>query len=93
MPTSVRDQHNNPMPGMPTLEARAVSLSFDGDRMLLELADGREVSVPLAWFPRLQQATEAERTHYRLMGNGEGIHWEDLDEDLSVPLLLGLPCE
>lgn len=93
MPTSVRDQQNNPLPGMPNLEARAVSLSFADDRMLLQLADGREVSVPLAWFPRLQQATEAQRAHYRLMGTGEGIHWEDLDEDLSVPLLLGLPCE
>ena len=78
---------------VPTLEARAVALRFFADRLILRLADGREISAPLAWFPRLAGATEAQRADWRLMGNGVGIHWEEVDEDISVPVLLGLPCE
>jgi hypothetical protein len=52
------------------------------------LQDGREVSVPLEWFPRLRDATEEERNSWRLIGGGIGIHWEKLDEDLSVAGLL-----
>jgi hypothetical protein len=52
------------------------------------LVDGREIAAPLAWFPRLEKATEAQRGKWRLIGGGVGIHWEDLDEDISVPALL-----
>jgi len=54
----------------------------------IELADGREISVPLEWFPSLRDATEAQRSNWRLIGRGVGIHWEDLDEDISVAGLL-----
>ncbi|MEI6651951.1 MAG: DUF2442 domain-containing protein [Chlorobiaceae bacterium] len=54
------------------------------------MSDGRSIMVPLAWYPRLMHATESERKNWRLIGNGYGIHWEDLDEDISVEgLLLG----
>jgi hypothetical protein len=79
--------------GISSLSAAAGSVSFAGERMSVHLRDGRELSVPLAWFPRLQHAGPEERAHWRLIGDGEGIHWEDLDEDISVPRLLGLPCE
>jgi hypothetical protein len=55
------------------------------------LADGRELSVPLEWFPRLRDATPALRGAWRLIGHGEGVHWPELDEDISVGALLGLP--
>lgn len=62
------------------------------DALTLELSDGREISVPLAWYPRLKHATATERTHCRLVGGGHGIHWSDLDEDISVEdLLAGRP--
>ena len=85
-PTPVPDR-------VPTLEARAVALRFAADRLIVQLADGREISAPLAWFPRLAHATDDQRADWRFMGDGVGIHWEALDEDLSVPTLLGLPCE
>ena len=57
-----------------------------------DLADGRIVSAPLAWYPRLQHGTAEERTHWRLIGGGEGINWPDLDEDIRVAnLLAGQP--
>jgi hypothetical protein len=62
---------------------------FDADMMHVRLVDGREVSVPLEWFPSLREATEAQRKNWRLIGDGVGIHWEDLDEDISVAGLLG----
>lgn len=52
------------------------------------LADGREIAAPLDWFPRLLRATRSQRKHWRLIGGGVGIHWEDLDEDVSVAGLL-----
>lgn len=62
------------------------------DALTLELSDGREMSVPLAWYPRLLHATAAERAHCRLMADGRGIHWSALDEDISVEdLLVGRP--
>ena len=62
------------------------------DRLVIELSDGRSISVPLAWFPRLQHASSEERNRWRLIGKGSGIHWEDLDEDLSVAgILMGRP--
>lgn len=53
-----------------------------------ELSDGRTISVPLAWYPRLLNATPKERSNWRLIGKGQGIHWNDLDEDVSVEGLL-----
>jgi Protein of unknown function (DUF2442) len=62
------------------------------DSLTVDLSDGRTVSVPLAWFPRLLHGTPEERNHWRLIGDGEGIHWQDLDEDVSVEnLILGKP--
>jgi hypothetical protein len=61
-----------------------------GDAALIDdLADGRTIRVPLAWFPRLAHGTPEERSHWRVIGGGEGIHWPDLDEDISVESLLG----
>ncbi len=77
---------------MSTLEVRieplAVSVSFTPDSLHVALADGREVSVPLEWFPRLRNATDQQRKNWRLIGRGIGIHWEDIDEDISVESLL-----
>ncbi|HLQ25692.1 MAG TPA: DUF2442 domain-containing protein [Acidiferrobacterales bacterium] len=62
------------------------------DTLTVDLADGRTISVPLAWFPRLLHGTQEERNHWRLIGQGEGIHWSDLDEDISIEnLILGKP--
>ncbi len=58
------------------------------DTLSVELSDGRSVSVPLAWFPRLMHGTPQERDRWRLIGNGEGIHWDGLDEDISIESLL-----
>lgn len=66
------------------LTASIESVEVSADRLTAHLADGRVVSVPIAWYPRLVHATEAERSNWRLIGNGEGIHWPDLDEDISV---------
>jgi len=76
-----------------SLSAVAKGVTFTADRMSVQLQDGRELSVPLAWFPRLLNATQQEREQWRLIGAGEGLHWEALDEDISVPRLLGLPCD
>jgi hypothetical protein len=71
-------------------DAEVVSVS--DDILNVELSDGRSISVPLVWFPRLLHATPSERSAWRLIGRGEGIHWEDLDEDISVEgLLAGRP--
>ena len=70
--------------------ARHVTVS--ADTLIVDLADGRTVSVPLVWYPRLFHGTGKERKNWRLIGQGEGIHWPDLDEDISVQnLLLGSP--
>ena len=62
------------------------------DALTVDLYDGRSLTVPLAWYPRLMNATESERHNWRLIGKGYGIHWEELDEDISVEgLLLGKP--
>jgi hypothetical protein len=54
----------------------------------VSLADGREITVPLEWFPRLRKATKKQRGDWRLIGGGVGIHWEEIDEDISVQALL-----
>jgi hypothetical protein len=62
------------------------------DAVIVDLADGRTVSVPIGWYPRLLYGTVEERNNWRLIGQGEGIHWPDLDEDISVEnLILGKP--
>jgi hypothetical protein len=66
--------------------ARGVRLA--GDHLVVELVDGRTVTVPLTWYPRLAHATVAERGRWKLIGRGEGIHWPDLDEDLGIEGLL-----
>ncbi len=58
------------------------------DTLSVDLRDGRTIQVPLAWYPRLLHATEEERNHWRLIGSGQGIHWDILDEDISVKGLL-----
>ena len=68
--------------------ARARAAHVGEDSLILELADGRSLSTPLAWYPRLLAGSAAERTHLELIGEGEGIHWPDLDEDLSVESVL-----
>ncbi len=72
-------------------DANAIDVQFGDAAMRVALSDGREVSVPLEWFPRLRDATDAQRRRWRLIGGGEGIHWADLDEDVSISSLLGLP--
>lgn len=69
-------------------DLRAQSVAVTEDALVVELVDGRTVTVPLAWYPRLVHGTPAERTHWRFIGEGEGIHWPDLDEDISVEGLL-----
>jgi hypothetical protein len=62
------------------------------DSLTVDLSDGRSLSVPLAWFPRLIHGSDSERANWRLVGRGDGIHWPDLDEDISVAgLLAGKP--
>jgi hypothetical protein len=70
------------------IEPLATSVSFQTDSLCVALADGREVVVPLEWFPALRDATDAQRQDWRLIGRGVGIHWESLDEDISVESLL-----
>lgn len=65
-------------------EIIAIAVSFTKDMICLILSDGREVKTPLEFYPRLAKATEAQLKNYRLIGDGSGIHWNDLDEDLST---------
>ncbi len=70
----------------------ALSVSLTDDTLSVDLSDGRSISVPIAWFPRLLYSTAQERNNWRLIGKGQGIHWEDIDEDISVEgLLAGRP--
>lgn len=66
----------------------AVSVEVTDEELTVALADGRRISVPLVWFPRLLQATAEQRARWELLGDGEGIHWPLVDEDLSVEGLL-----
>lgn len=64
------------------------------DALVVDLSDGRTASVPLVWYPRLLNGCPEERDNWRLIGNGEGVHWPDLDEDISVEnILLGKPSQ
>ena len=66
----------------------AMTVSVTEDVLAVQLSDGRDISVPLSWYPRLVHATPEERVHWELTGGGQGIHWPDLDEDISVEMLL-----
>jgi hypothetical protein len=70
----------------------AVDVHTTEETLTVELSDGRTISVPLGWFPRLEHADPEERMNWRFIGKGQGIHWKDLDEDISVEgLLAGKP--
>jgi hypothetical protein len=69
-------------------QAKAVQVSVTSETLKVELADGRTISVPTSWYPRLLHSSAQEREHWRLIGGGEGIHWPELDEDVSVENLL-----
>ncbi|OHD67411.1 MAG: hypothetical protein A2W19_03005 [Spirochaetes bacterium RBG_16_49_21] len=73
-----------------TVEARAQKVWFDEFSMWIMFTDGRQLSVPLAYFPRLHNATPEQRNNFEMSGGGIGLHWDELDEDIHVPgLLLG----
>ena len=78
-----------------TTEVRLVTaqnVTVTEDALVIDLVDGRTISAPLAWYPRLLHGEPEERDNWRLIGQGEGIHWPDLDEDISVEnVLLGRP--
>ncbi len=79
---------SDPKPG-----ERIVDVTFDAHTLSANLADGRTITVPLAWYPRLLNASEQERSNWELCGGGFGVHWPDLDEDLSSEgLLRGAPA-
>ena len=70
------------------VDATAVDVTVTNERLTVVLADGRELSAPLAWFPRVLEATDAQRREWRLIGRGQGIHWPEIDEDVSIASLL-----
>ena len=70
------------------LDAHAIDVSIDDDALHFVLADGREISAPLEWFPRLRDASVAQRLNWRLIGKGIGVHWPDIDEDIAVSTLM-----
>jgi len=72
------------------IQPLAVDVSCNNEALHVTLADGREISVPLGWYPRLLDATPKDRNNWQLIGGGLGIHWEDLDEDVTVESLLRL---
>ena len=70
---------------------RARTIDFVPDALVVHLQDGRSLTVPLEWFPRLRDASPEQRTRYEFSAHGYAIHWPEIDEDISVPGLLGLP--
>lgn len=73
----------------PTFHARAIGVAIQDEALVIRLEDGRQLAVPLAWFPRLAEATDEQRANWQVVGRGVGIHWPDLDEDLSIAGMLG----
>ncbi|QLC25732.1 DUF2442 domain-containing protein [Parasphingopyxis algicola] len=74
-------------------DERIHDVRFDEDRLIVDLKDGRTIAVPLAWYPRLFDASPDQRAHWEIAGGGYGIHWPDIDEDLSAEgLLRGAPA-
>jgi hypothetical protein len=69
-------------------DERVASVAFDADRLIVDLMDGRTISVPLAWYPRLVAATPEQRGEWVIAGGGYGIHWPEIDEDLNTEGLL-----
>jgi hypothetical protein len=67
---------------------QALNLSFSEEKMTIFMEDGREIGIPLEWFPKLREASIEQLENWRFIGNGEGIHWEELDEDLLVSELI-----
>ncbi|MEL7069416.1 MAG: DUF2442 domain-containing protein [Cyanobacteria bacterium J06581_3] len=68
------------------------TLHIDDETLSVDLSDGRTIAVPLSWYPRLTHGSDEERQNYRLIGKGNGIHWQDLDEDISIQnLIVGQP--
>ncbi|MGH7336087.1 MAG: DUF2442 domain-containing protein [Myxococcota bacterium] len=77
---------------LPSSDPRAKEVTLTEDELIVVLADGRRIATPLAWFPRLLRATPEQRRHFEILGGGAGIHWPEVDEDLSVAgLLRGTP--
>jgi hypothetical protein len=72
------------------VEPKIIDLSFLADSIRVVLADGREIQAPLEWFPRLRDATDVQRNNWQFIGRGIGIHWEEIDEDISVKSLLSI---
>jgi hypothetical protein len=89
---SKNGEMNSRLPGMtssaPSVDPRAIEVEVSDDELIVILADGRRIAVPLTWFPRLLNATPKERAKFELLGGGVGIHWPEIDEDLSVDGLL-----
>jgi hypothetical protein len=74
-------------------DERVADVEFTEDMLTVQLMDGRRISVPLVWYPRLLDATEEQRKNWRIIGGGYGLHWEDVDEDLSTEgMLRGAPA-
>ncbi len=74
-------------------DERVAGVALDADRLIVDLMDGRTISVPLAWYPRLFAATPGQRANWSIAGGGFGIHWPEIDEDLSTEgLLRGAPA-
>jgi hypothetical protein len=75
-------------------EAKIKNISVTKDTITADLVDGRVISVPLAWSWRLSEATPEQRSHYEIIGDGQGIHWPDIDEDISAEgMLYGIPAK
>jgi hypothetical protein len=74
-------------------DERVADVRFEGDRLIVDLAGGRTIAVPIAWYPRLEDATPAQRAHWEVSGAVYGIYWPEIDEDLSTEgLLRGAPA-
>jgi hypothetical protein len=90
--TGITSRRRGVSSSRPSTDPRAKEVAVTDDELSVLLADGRRLTVPLAWFPRLLRATPSQRAHFELIGDGQGIHWPELDEDLSVAgLLKGTP--
>ena len=76
-----------------SIEPRIKTVSIDDENITADLVDGRRISVPLAWSWRLSEASSTQRDNYELLGDGQGVHWPDLDEDISAQgMLSGVPA-
>ena len=71
-------------------DAKAIDVTVDASMLRVTLADGRELAIPIEWSPRLRNATPEQRANWRFIGTGQGIHWPEIDEDISIASLLRL---